>query len=188
MQIIGPATRLADPGARLYNLDWIKALAIYLVLFVHCIGVASDCHKHESSPLNDRLNEKKDGVLRALIQIGIPCFFYISGSSVALFKTERKSFMVYLLSKLKRLVLPFIVTLLFVLIPTHYLMQGIAPESTLREEPITNFFEYFGEIFPQITFKLNWLWFLLALFIDSISNYPLLMFTQRRKASFPISR
>lgn len=34
---------------------------------------------------------------------------------------------------------------------------------------------------PQFPLKQSWLWFLLALFIDSIVNYPLLKWLQRRK-------
>ena len=34
---------------------------------------------------------------------------------------------------------------------------------------------------PFFIFKMSWLWFLLALFVDSVVNYPFLKWTQRRQ-------
>ena len=50
-----------------------------------------------------------------------------------------------------------------------------------------NFFKYFVLLLPNMITKMSWLWFLLALFLDSMINYPLLKWTQRRYAGEPIT-
>ena len=50
-----------------------------------------------------------------------------------------------------------------------------------------DFFKYYIGMLPQFAFKLNWLWFLPALFIDSVISYPLLKWTQRRHAGKPFN-
>lgn len=52
---------------------------------------------------------------------------------------------------------------------------------------IDNFFVYYKLIFPSLLKKISWLWFLMALFVDSLINYPILKWTQRRYAKKPIT-
>jgi hypothetical protein len=52
----------------------------------------------------------------------------------------------------------------------------------------TNFFVYYYKMFPHLGKKLSWLWFLLALFIDSLVNYPLMAWTQRRQKKLPLDK
>jgi len=49
-----------------------------------------------------------------------------------------------------------------------------------------NFFVYWIKMVPNVWEKLSWLWFLLALFINSMINYPLIAWTQRRQKKIPI--
>jgi len=48
-----------------------------------------------------------------------------------------------------------------------------------------NYFVYLWKVLPSIPSKLSWLWFLIALFVVMILNYPLMAWTQRRKMMRP---
>jgi hypothetical protein len=50
----------------------------------------------------------------------------------------------------------------------------IADYAVFDDEPEWNIFKYFVKLLPKIIIHMSWLWFLLALFIDSMINYPLL--------------
>ena len=51
-----------------------------------------------------------------------------------------------------------------------------------------NFFKYYAKEFGPAVSELSWLWFLLALFINSLVNYPILAWTQRRARGIAVDR
>lgn len=51
-----------------------------------------------------------------------------------------------------------------------------------------NFFKYYVLAIPTVWNKLSWLWFLLALFINSLVNYPLMAWSQRRARKYPVGQ
>ena len=75
--------------------------------------------------------------------------------------------------------------MVFMLTPRYYLVQGIDEGADLGGEPEWNFFTYYGKFAPKMHVKMSWLWFLPALFLDSVVNYPLIKWTQRRYAKKP---
>ena len=85
--------------------------------------------------------------------------------------------------------LPFVLACIFLLTPRMYLAQHIADYSIMGDDgiPEWNIFKYFILLLPNIIIHMSWLWFLLALFLDSMINYPLLKWTQRRYAGEPIT-
>jgi fucose 4-O-acetylase-like acetyltransferase len=64
--------------------------------------------------------QKKDGIVKSLVQIGIPMFFYISGMAMTFYNTEAKGFGVFLGEKSLRLLVPFIAAIFIFLIPRLY--------------------------------------------------------------------
>ena len=60
-------------------------------------------------------------MIRSLVQIGIPVFFYISGLAATFYKADQKGFWPYLKHKFLRLIVPFIFAVLLLLIPRLYL-------------------------------------------------------------------
>ena len=116
----------------------------------------------------------------------------------------------FLKNKILRLILPFVFAVVVFLIPRLYLTQDFSNFTTLATEkgevcktacenkdktymtwPCEgtrccgliewNYSIYYRKMLPQFLFKMSWLWFLLALFIDSLISYPFLKWTQRRK-------
>jgi hypothetical protein len=72
------------------------------------------------------------------------------------------------------------------LIPRLYIGQEY--ESFARPDGV-NVEEDLGQFYlktlPQVIVKISWLWFLLGLFLNCMVLYPLLAWTQRRKAKIP---
>ena len=94
-------------------------MAILLVIFVHCLVNSFDASGLDPKE-NPTIQEKKDGIIKALVQIGIPMFFYISGIGATFFDTEKKHYGVFVGGKVLRLLLPFVVAIFVFLIPRLY--------------------------------------------------------------------
>ena len=69
-------------------------------------------------------SEWGDGTIRYFVQFGIPMFFYISGMTGAHYNVEKRGFLQYLVAKIKRLAIPFVIAYVFILIPRLYLAQN----------------------------------------------------------------
>jgi fucose 4-O-acetylase-like acetyltransferase len=68
-----------------------------------------------------QIQHKKDGIIKSLVQIGIPMFFYISGIGSTFFNTEKKNYFIFLGEKVLRLLIPFIIGIFIFLMPRLYL-------------------------------------------------------------------
>jgi fucose 4-O-acetylase-like acetyltransferase len=112
----------------------------------------------------------------------MPLFFYISGIGSA--HVKDLAYSSFLASKIKRLVFPMIIAILFLLIPRLYLSQDYEPWTRVDPDKpsINNYFEFFVGILPQVFGKLSWLWFLLVLFEVFLLNYSIIIWLKRRKA------
>jgi len=105
-------------------------------------------------------------------------FFYVSGMSLTYWDTQKKGFGVYAVNKFMRLMVPFFVAVVVILVPRLYITQSYQifarpyPDEIDRTED--NFFKYYIAVFPHIWKCLSWLWFLPALYINTIVNFPLL--------------
>jgi peptidoglycan/LPS O-acetylase OafA/YrhL len=170
-----------EPNAkeRVYYVDWIRAIAIILVIFVHAL-----CNSFDASGLDPddvpTIQQKKDGIIKSLVQIGIPMFFYISGIGATFFRTEDKNFAIFVGEKSLRLLVPFIVGIFVFLIPRLYFGQTYEDFTRPNDEVEPNYWEFTKKTLPLIHLKLSWLWYLPALFIDFIICYPLLRWSVRR--------
>jgi hypothetical protein len=77
--------------------------------------------------------------------------------------------------------IPFLISLVTLMPVRWYLTQFISHfQGFIDGEPEWNFFVYLVKTVPLVVERMSWLWFLLALFIVNILNYPLLKWTQRR--------
>lgn len=100
------------------------------------------------------------------------------------------------MAKIKRLFLPFIVAYCLILIPRLYFAQSYQAMCQLVRYDDAgnrigtyfewNYFKYYKAVFLPAFSKLSWLWFLIALFINSLCNYPLLGWIRRRTQKKPL--
>ena len=179
------STRKPGVKERVYYADWLRALAIILVIFVHALVNSFDASGLQPEDV-PTIQEKKDGIIKSLVQIGIPMFFYISGIGSTFFRTEEKHFGIFIGEKALRLLVPFVVAIFIFLIPRLYFGQQY--EDFCRpdgEEIEQNYWEFMAKTLPTVHLKLSWLWYLPALFIDFMLCYPLLRWTVRRSQRIP---
>merc|ERR1719450_303892 len=147
-----------------------------LVIFVHCLVNSFDASGLDPEEV-PQIQHKKDGIVKSLVQIGIPMFFYISGIASSFYNTESKGFALFIWDKILRLAVPFVVAIFIFLIPRLYFGQSYEDwtrpykDKEIIEE---DYWTFMVASLPDIFSKLSWLWYLPALFIDCIITYPLL--------------
>lgn len=167
----------------MFYADWIRAIAVHSVIFIHCLLNAAD-----TVNLQDRdAIEKKEGICKIMAQLGMPMFFYISGMSLTFTNTAKTNYFGFFKGKLRRLVVPFFLACLTLLIPRLYLSQEYEHWTRIDGEVENNFLVYMWKTIPSLHSKLSWLWFLPVLFVIMLLNYPFLVFTSRRKNKLPFS-
>ena len=66
-----------DEVVRTFYIDWLKAAAVHLVVFLHCVYSADEVF--EQSKRFNSFAEHKNSLFRYLVQGGIPMFFFMSG-------------------------------------------------------------------------------------------------------------
>lgn len=175
----------SDVKERVYYADWLRALSIILVIFVHALVNSFDASGLDPEDV-PTIQEKKDGIIKSLVQIGIPMFFYISGIGSTFFRTEEKHFGIFVGEKALRLLLPFVIAIFIFLIPRLYLGQQYEDFTRPDDEIENDYWVFLAKTLPTVHLKLSWLWYLPALFIDFMLCYPLLRWTVRRSKRIPL--
>jgi hypothetical protein len=159
-------------------------MAIMLVIFVHALVNSFDASGLDPEDV-PTIQQKKDGIIKCLVQIGIPMFFYISGIGATFFDTEKNNFGIFLGGKVFRLLVPFVLAIFVFLIPRLYFGQQYEDFTRIDGEVENNYWTYMQKTLPTIHLKLSWLWYLPALFIDCMLTYPLVRWSIRRSRKIP---
>jgi len=156
-----------------------------LVIFIHCLVNAADA-ADVNYEKNMTVKQKEDGIIKSLVQIGIPMFFYISGIASTFFDTEKYHYGIFVGGKVLRILVPFVIGIFVFLIPRLYFGQTYEDYTRVDGQEITtDYWEFTRGTLPTIYLKLSWLWYLPALFIDLIICYPLLRWSIRRSRGIP---
>ncbi|KAJ1612567.1 transmembrane region-containing protein [Cryptosporidium canis] len=154
-------------STRLHYLDWLKTLAVWLVVFVHVI--------YYLNLLNIGITRSEKEMVKQMIvffsEFGMPIFFYVSGR--ASFLSSTPSFGALIRKKILRLVLP-LTSGYFILLPiTHYVANGRRPCTyTVDGEPASFHLYYFMYIRDFTCHGFEWLWFLALLIVISLVIFP----------------
>ncbi|PPS98015.1 Acyltransferase 3 [Cryptosporidium hominis] len=168
--------------ARLHYLDWLKTLAVWLVVFVHVI--------YYLNLLNIGITRSEKEIVRQMIvffsEFGMPIFFYVSGR--ASFLSSTPSLGVLLRKKILRLALP-LISGYFILLPiTHYVANGRRPCTyTLDGAPPNFHLYYFMYVKDFKCHGFEWLWFLALLIVISVVMFPFMKVMKGQKKSENIS-
>lgn len=182
-----PGEAYVPPKKRIYYADWTRAIAIQLVIFIHCLCNSADASGFDPDAA-PATQQKKDGIVKSLVQIGIPMFFYISGMASTFYNTEGKGFGLFLGDKTLRLLVPFVLALFIFLMPRLYFGQAYEDWCRPNDETENDYWTFQEKTIPSIPTKLSWLWYLPALFIDLVITYPLLAWTVRRSRKIPYNQ
>jgi len=172
---------------RLYHLDWIRAVAICMVVLVH---ICQDATMPTDAP--QWQVARNQGVIKVLCTYGISIFFYCCGMAQTF---KRNSWCRFVWQRFKRLILTFFLAIFIVLQPTQFISceyglrhrsancNGIYPDTDARGWPEEG--EYTSYSYGKFLLEwfktfagggdaLNlfaWLWFLPLMFFTDIMNF-----------------
>ncbi len=150
----------AIKGNRIYFLDNLRTFMIFLVVLIHAGGVYESTGMWASFWIvDDPSTNNVSGLLNLIIDIFcMPTIFFISGFFTPLSLKNKKGW-AFLISKFKRLMVPWIVAVL-TLIPLYKVI--FLYSRNLPQESWTTYFHW-SAIWSQ-----NWLWFLPVLFLFNL--------------------
>ena len=168
---------------RRYELDWLRALAVFLVFIFHLLGIFALITP--AALVNDELSYFADIFIVLLAANGMPVFFIISGYGIfySLHYLTRRQF---ILGRFIRLMVPYFFVI-FLQLPFQLYFLRIKPYR--NPLPFISFpdwyFDYLTNgivgIHEKASFSL-WgahLWFLLFLFLMSMVGLPFFLFLKQ---------
>jgi len=167
---------------RRYDLDWLRAWAVLMLIFFHSAMWFNEWPWHLKSP------DLSFGLTVFTTILGVyqmPLLFLISGAG-SWFALQFRSGGQYAVERLKRLVVPLVFGTFFIVPPQLYL-ERTAPAHDLSygHSPLGQFHgSYFqwwprhmfdGGVYPNGNFSWHHLWFLAYLFVLSLVLLPLFL-------------
>lgn len=164
-----------QPLARQYDLDWLRVIAIVIVLFFHVGMIFVPWGWHIK---NDVVSESFKPIMSWSHQWRMPLLLFISGAGT-LFALKRRSIGQYAKERHKRLLIPLLFGI-FVIVPPQIYYERI--------EQFASFLQFYPDVFRFIPYpmggSISWhhLWFVLYLLIYSIVSIPLLLWLSSERS------
>ena len=161
---------------RHYDLDWLRVLAVLLLVYYHSAAVFYQGELGDFYIKNDLPSPVLGWFIFFVHQWHMPLFFLISGTA-SWFSLQLRTPMQYVNERFKRLLIPFIFGTL-VLVPPQVYYKLLT-----HHENIGSYLQFYPQFFngirPQGNFEWAHLWFVIYLFVISIVSLPLLLFFKR---------
>ncbi|MEJ7644968.1 MAG: acyltransferase [Chryseolinea sp.] len=161
---------------RRYELDWLRASTILVLLFFHACRIFDTQSWHVK-------NGETSGVFGywlALVSTWrMPLLFFISGAGTFLFFRKSSAFG-YIIDRFKRLVIPLAFSMIF-LLPIQAYYEHIAEFDNYWDfyKSVANFIPYY-----KGNLSLYHLWFLQYLFLCSVLIVPVLLFLRSPQSGY----
>ena len=162
-------TKTGNLNVRRYDLDWLRVIAILLVLLFH-VGmffVNWDWHVK-----NNETSRAFGFVMVWLHYWRMPLLLFISGAGT-IFASSRRNKKEFTLERSKRLLIPLIFAMLVIVPPQIYFE---------RIKNFVSYFDFYPTVFEFIPYPMggsfSWhhMWFVLYLFVFSMIAIPLISF------------
>ena len=152
---------------RRYEIDWIRNISILMLFVYHTCAIF--CIFGDFYIVSQEKNLLANLFIILMCVWYMPMLFFLAGASTY-FSSKKRSFKQYLLERIKKLFIPFLFGIIFLVPPQTYLARLWRGESNL------NYFEHLKYFFTTLTdfsgfdgaFTPAHLWFILYLFIVSI--------------------
>ena len=165
--------------SRRYDLDWLRVLAVLLLIYFHTAAVFYRGDLGEFYIQNARSSQVMNGFVLFVHQWHMPLFFLISGAG-AWFALSYRSAKQYVQERWQRLFIPFLFGTLILVPPQAYL--HLLSHSPYKQSYWQFYPEFFKGIRPYGNFEWGHLWFLIYLFTFSLIALPLLLHLRRPDA------
>ena len=159
---------------RRYELDWLRVLAVLLLLYFHTAAIFYAGELGEFYVKNNQSSEVMSCFITFIHQWHMPLFFLLSGASTWLALSFRSAGQ-YVQERFKRLLIPFLFGIVVLIPPQVYfrLLSNSNYQSYLQFYP-----QFFNGIRPQGNFEWGHLWFVIYLFVFSLIALPLFLHLQ----------
>ena len=177
-----PTTTLVQPSNysaqipskldRRYELDWLRVLAVLLLLYFHTAAIFYTGELGEFYVKNNQSSQAMIWFVTFVHQWHMPLFFLLSGASTW-FALSFRSTLQYVQERFNRLFIPFLFGTLVLVPPQVYYRLLSNPgyqDSYLQFYP-----QFFNGIRPQGNFEWSHLWFVIYLFVFSLIALPLFL-------------
>lgn len=162
---------------RRYDIDWLRVIAIILVLYFH-VGMVftAEWGWHIKNEEQSYLVLEINFFLR---QFRMPLLFLISGVG-SWFAFRKRSIWQYVKERHHRLVIPLIFAMLIIVPPQIYM------ERIFQGENFSSFLDFYPTVFnsgpyPQGNLSWHHMWFVLYLFLYSLIAAPLFFYIRTEK-------
>ena len=167
---------LSSNCERRYDLDWLRVLAVLLLIYFHTAAIF---YRGDLGVfyVTNAVTDPAMGIFILLVhQWHMPLFFFLSGAATW-FSLEARTANQYVKERFQRLLIPFVFgTLVLVPIQVYYrvLMTSGDKKSYFQFYP-----QFFNGIRPTGNFEWAHLWFVVYLFVFSLVASPLLIYSRQ---------
>lgn len=152
---------------RMYELDWLRVIAVIILLFFHVGMIFVSWGWHVQNETSSTFMEQWMIFSR---RWRMPLLFFISGAGTC-FALKYRSRKVYAGERTRRLFFPLLICIPIVVAPQVYV------EKIAQYDSFLHFMShYFNGVYPEGNFSWHHLWFVVYLFIYSLISIPLFFF------------
>ena len=168
-QVEREADAIGKPERR-YDLDWLRVLAVLLLIYFHTAAIFYTGEFGEFYIKNDQLSHGMSCFIVFVHQWHMPLFFLLSGSGTWFALSFRSAFQ-YVQERFKRLFIPFLFGTSVLVPPQVYYRRLCNP--SYQDSYLQFYPQFFNGIRPQGNFEWGHLWFAIYLFVFSLIALPL---------------
>ena len=157
---------------RRYDLDWLRVLAVLLLLYFHTAAIFYAGELGEFYIKNDQSSYAMSCFIAFVHQWHMPLLFLLSGAGTW-FALSFRSAGEYVQERFKRLFIPFLFGTVVLVPPQVY--YRLLSNPTYQDSYLQFYPQFFNGIRPQGNFEWSHLWFLIYLFVFSLIALPLFL-------------
>ncbi len=167
---------MTDVPERRYELDWLRVLAVLLLLYFHTAAIfyRGDL---EIFYVTNAVTSPAIGIfILGVHQWHMPLFFFLSGAATW-FSLEARTANQYMKERSQRLLIPFLFGVLVLVPPQvyyHLLLTSNYKKSYFQFYP-----QFFNGIRPTGNFEWAHLWFIVYLFVFSLVALPVFIYLRQ---------
>jgi peptidoglycan/LPS O-acetylase OafA/YrhL len=165
-----------DNSERRYYLDWLRVLAVLLLIYFHAAAIFYQGDLGTFYVTNSEVSQIAELFILFVHQWHMPLFFFLSGAA-SWFSLEARTAGQYAKERFQRLLIPFMFGTLILVPPQvyyHRLQTSGERFSYLQFYP-----QFFNGIRPTGNFEWAHLWFVIYLFVFSLIALPILVWLKQ---------
>ncbi|MBV8886950.1 MAG: acyltransferase family protein [Chroococcidiopsidaceae cyanobacterium CP_BM_RX_35] len=171
--------------ARRHDLDWLRVLAVLLLVYFHTAAIFYSGPLGEFYVTNGLSSRELSLFILLVHQWHMPLFFLLSGAATW-FALGYRTGTEYINNRFRRLFIPFLFGTLVVVPPQVYYRLSSHPD--YQKSYLQFYPQFFNGIRPQGNFEWAHLWFIVYLFVFSLIALPLFLHLRKSVAASLLSK